>query len=318
MGTKSIYIGVDVSCAVKKRIPIVFAEKREGRLIPLPVKELPFAAPYGHGNKLVVQHEYNLTYAQQIREYVTDVCHFYDVKPERIAIDSPLRPRAEELDYRIAERELNQAGIRCYKTPSKPEFDEIINKVRRHLSRGGEVARVPHAMQLWMLAGFEIARELAKIAPILEVFPQANIRRLMPDAPHKTGKGVPKLQLEAIARYTGWPATPKDWKVLKKISAGSMHDQVDAYSAAWVASLRGNELEVLGDVEKQDAVWVPSRKLLKTHVNLDEYKKVCPACHEHEFKRWPWGWDAHAAHRCKGLSKGTQEQRKAEFRRRFL
>lgn len=162
--TKQLVIGVDVSCAVKKRIPIVFAEKREGRLIPLPVKELPFAAPYGHGNKLVVEHEYNLNYARQIREYITDVCHFYGATPERIGIDSPLRPRSSALDYRIAERELNQAGIRCYKTPSKPEFDEIIHKVRHHLTTGGAISRVPHAMQLWMLAGFEIARELATIA----------------------------------------------------------------------------------------------------------------------------------------------------------
>src|SRR5690606_25302001 len=229
-------------------------------------------APYGHGNKLVVEHEYNLNYARQIRQYISDVCHFYGVKPERIAIDSPLRLRSEEIDYRVAEREVNQAGIRCYKTPSKPEFDEIINKVRRHLALGGEVARVPHAMQLWMLAGFEISRELAKIAPVLEVFPQANIRRLIPNTKHKTRKGVPKLQLEAIARYTGWPATPRDWKILKRISAGSMHDQVDAYSAAWVASLNEAELEVFGDVESQDVVWVPSKKLLSTHPRLNEYR----------------------------------------------
>jgi hypothetical protein len=31
------------------------------------------------------------------------------------------------------------------------------------------------------------------------------------------------------------------------------------------------------------------------------HKRVlCPACMEKEFEMWPEGWDAHAAHRCKG------------------
>ena len=44
---------------------------------------------------------------------------------------------------------------------------------------------------------------------------------------------------------------------------------------------------------------------------------LCPACQKKEFKRWPWGWDAHAAHVCRGLSGTDPEQRKTEFRRRF-
>jgi hypothetical protein len=43
----------------------------------------------------------------------------------------------------------------------------------------------------------------------------------------------------------------------------------------------------------------------------------CPGCGQKEFKRWPWGWDAHAAHSCQGLSATDPEERKAEFRRRF-
>jgi hypothetical protein len=44
---------------------------------------------------------------------------------------------------------------------------------------------------------------------------------------------------------------------------------------------------------------------------------LCPACGQKEFKRWPWGWDVHAAHACGGLTGTDPEQRKAEFRRRF-
>jgi hypothetical protein len=46
------------------------------------------------------------------------------------------------------------------------------------------------------------------------------------------------------------------------------------------------------------------------------HKRVlCPACMDKEFERWPEGWDAHAAHRCKGLQEGTPQARKAEFKR---
>ena len=44
---------------------------------------------------------------------------------------------------------------------------------------------------------------------------------------------------------------------------------------------------------------------------------LCPACGVKVFKMWPEGWDAHAAHRCKGLSAVTEEERKAEYKSRF-
>ena len=40
----------------------------------------------------------------------------------------------------------------------------------------------------------------------------------------------------------------------------------------------------------------------------------CPACGEKVFAMWPEGWDAHAAHRCSGLTSTTQEDRKQEFK----
>src|SRR5690554_2319436 len=122
---------------------------------------------------------------------------------------------------------------------------------------------MPHAMQLWMLAGIEIARELATIAPVREVFPQANIRLLLPNVPHKSGKDVPLMQLQALAKQTGWPCTQEEWSTLKHISAGGMHDQVDAYSAAWVASLPETDVNVFGDIQQQDAIWVPRRDVIK-------------------------------------------------------
>jgi hypothetical protein len=48
--------------------------------------------------------------------------------------------------------------------------------------------------------------------------------------------------------------------------------------------------------------------------DLAHKRVLCPACKEKEFAMWPEGWDAHAAHKCKGLEDGTREARKAEFK----
>ena len=41
---------------------------------------------------------------------------------------------------------------------------------------------------------------------------------------------------------------------------------------------------------------------------------VCPACHDKVFQVW---WDAHAAHRCSGVSGSTDKERKDEFKREW-
>jgi hypothetical protein len=51
--------------------------------------------------------------------------------------------------------------------------------------------------------------------------------------------------------------------------------------------------------------------------DLVHKRVLCPACMEKEFARWPEGWDAHAAHRCKGLDGGSTESRKAEFKQKL-
>jgi hypothetical protein len=45
---------------------------------------------------------------------------------------------------------------------------------------------------------------------------------------------------------------------------------------------------------------------------------VCPLCSDMVFEMWPEGWDAHAEHRCRGVSGATVEERKADFKRLTL
>jgi hypothetical protein len=44
---------------------------------------------------------------------------------------------------------------------------------------------------------------------------------------------------------------------------------------------------------------------------------LCPACAKHEFKHWPYGWDAHSAFVCDGVSGATPAKRKEAFKTRY-
>ena len=44
---------------------------------------------------------------------------------------------------------------------------------------------------------------------------------------------------------------------------------------------------------------------------------LCPACGDKIFEPWPFGWDAHSAHRCDGIAGATEQARKDAFKERF-
>jgi len=137
------------------------------------------------------------------------------------------------------------------------------------------------------------------------------------------------------ARYTGWPSgRPADTR-FKDIGFGPAHDRLDACLSAWVAALPEAERIPFGD-PPNDVIWTPrlgmaayerpivheaagarTARRPKAAISQTEQSRLCPACNLHYFKRWPSGWDAHAAHRCQGLSSDGIEERKREFKSRF-
>jgi len=46
-------------------------------------------------------------------------------------------------------------------------------------------------------------------------------------------------------------------------------------------------------------------------------KVLCPACRKLVFRSWPEGWDAHAEHRCAGITAVDPTRRKNEFKKRY-
>lgn len=47
-------------------------------------------------------------------------------------------------------------------------------------------------------------------------------------------------------------------------------------------------------------------------------RRVCPACNTFEFKMWPVGCDAHAAHKCTGIGVNNPAERKRLFKQQYM
>ncbi|MGA3117873.1 MAG: DUF429 domain-containing protein [Syntrophobacteraceae bacterium] len=114
---------------------------------------------------------------------------------------------------------------------------------------------MPHANQLWMLVGFELFKRLRQEWECLEVFPQAIAATLESTKIHKSKTEGLLCQLSAVARFTGWPETICN-SSLKDIGYGSLHDKLDAYLSAWVASLEIDQRESIG-APPNDVIWIP-------------------------------------------------------------
>jgi hypothetical protein len=106
-----------------------------------------------------------------------------------------------------------------------------------------------------MLVGFALFERLTKDWECIEVFPQATVSALGAARVHKSAPGGWKLQLSALALYTGWPRAG-DEDSFRNIAFGPPHDRLDAYLSAWVASLEVAERIAYGE-PPDDVIWVP-------------------------------------------------------------
>jgi predicted nuclease with RNAse H fold len=340
------FIGIDLACAKNKHCPISICTFENGRLIPLLLTEEAFVAPRGSGNVATLNREHNYVYANEIKNYILSVCKAHNLTAKRIALDAPLTPKKHTLKRRLAEQALDRFRISCYATPSAADFENIIAKGKAHIAQGKEPSRLPHSMQIFMLAGFALAEVLEEVAEVIEIYPQANARLLSVAGKHKTKQDQSMVQLKAISEYTGWPNAAHEWDSVGNICKAPMHDKIDAYSAAWIASLPVEKRVALGSVEHNDAIWVPDldklERIQKVDINFSSAEhdvklsyatkpkikkrkpteskmpEVCPACNTFKFKMWPFGWDTHAAHKCIGIIGSNPEERKRLFKQKYM
>ena len=253
-----MYVGIDVAFAKNKYLPVVCSRMERGVLKPLPLREWRSSRPpKGKGNVKIVEGLDLPEFAEDAREYLKKLEDVFEGKIRRIAIDAPKQARPDDCARRACEFALDNHGISCITTPSLSQFDEIRTKARDFLTNGGKEPHLPHANQLWMLAGFELFKKLSEQWDCIEVYPHAIAVALKASETHKSNTEGLSNQLLAVSSHTGWPTSDNPIKELKQIAFGSAHDKLDAYLSSWVASLDDDHLKAIG-CPPDDVIWVPS------------------------------------------------------------
>lgn len=255
--SSSVYIGIDVACAVGKPLPICVVSASLP-LMPLTIpKHLARLIPRGVGNTEITAIAPFQEVARSVVSAISRIVSEMGWKVERIAVDAPAAPPTTS--SRHSEDELGRLGLSSFRTPAASAWAGIREKCVNHLGLGGKAATLPHANKIWMLFGFELFASLKSSlrCEIIEVYPFAIVRALLPTCEHKSTEEGYRDQLVAVAARTGWE--PRDLEArLKAAVPGSRHDRLDAFMAAWVASLPLQERRPLGDAHRSDdAIWVP-------------------------------------------------------------
>jgi Protein of unknown function (DUF429) len=256
---KSVFVGIDVAFAKKKRLPICVCSIEGGTLTPLDLRWSFEKPPAGKGNKAALSEHERLSFATKVLEWLSALESKLSLKIERIAIDAPM-------DYaqgkrRASECEMDMRKISCFATPSLQDFDRKIDEAKCHLDQGGEEAKMPNANQLWMLVGFALFRALEQEYECIEVFPQAIVREIGCGQGHKSTSVGLDEQIKQFAKVISQSETTIR-KSLKNMGFGSDHDRLDAFLSAWVASLP-QESRIACGVPSHDAIWIPDVSKLK-------------------------------------------------------
>lgn len=259
-----VFVGIDVACANGKRLPICFAQWERDRLTPLKIPTpLARAIPRGIGNGAVQDAAPFAELAAAVTAAIENILREMKWTIARVAIDAPASPGL--LGPRQCEAALTKAGLSVFKTPNVSQWPDILFKCRQHLAGAGSLARLPHANMIWMRYGFELFSAFRRNGwkPI-EVYPFAIAHTLLQRHPHKSTDEGYGMQAGAIAERTGWSSSELEAQ-LRQTVPGSRHDKLDAFMAAWVASLPKDEVTVYGNRDDlDDAIWVP---LLVNSVN---------------------------------------------------
>lgn len=96
------------------------------------------------------------------------------------------------------------------------------------------------------------------------------------------------------------------------VSARSASDVGHARQARFTRHMGGSRMAATIERSADGSI----SNALELTVDQVVYQRVdCPFCKDKVFEKWPEGWDAHAAHKCNGVSGATKCERKEEFKR---
>jgi hypothetical protein len=252
-----VYIGIDVARAFQE-LPLCVVNARS-RITPLAMPaHINSAIPRGTGNKEVLQAEPFRKQAHLVVNAVAQACEHQGWLLKRVAIDAPAAPPAD--GGRLSEQQLARAGLSSFVTAAMPAWPRIRKTCVNHLKTGGKAAALPHANRIWMLYGFELfsAFRAAFTCDVIEVYPFAIVRSLLAVCAHKSTERGYSDQLAGVSSRTGWGPTELEGR-LKATVSGSPHDRLDAFMAAWIASLESSKRRAFGNAQDpNDSIWVPA------------------------------------------------------------
>jgi uncharacterized protein DUF429 len=257
MSSSTVHIGIDLACARGKALPICVISAGPP-VMPLRIPdEMAALIPRGMGNREINSTVPFREAARGVAAAISRILSEMNWAVERIAVDAPAAPPTT--GARASENQLGSAGLSSFRTPPATRWGDIREACVKHLEIGGSSATLPYANKLWMLFGFELfaALRLELQAEVMEVYPFAIVRALLPSCAHKSTPEGYRDQLAAIAARTGWEPQALEAQ-LKLTVLGSRHDRLDAFMAAWVASLPPDRRRAFGDARNpDDAIWVP-------------------------------------------------------------
>jgi len=220
-------------------------------------KHLAGLIPRGVGNKEITAAAPFQEAARGVVSTINRIVGEMGWQVERIAVDAPAAPPAT--GSRASENELGRLGLSSFRTPAASAWVDIREKCANHLRLGGSAATLPHANKIWMRFGFELFASLkgGLRAEVIEVYPFAIVRALLPTCKHKSTEQGYRDQLDAVAARTGWGTTEPGseaegdgaWKPPRP--ARRIHGGLGA-------SLPPEGLCAFGDAQRpDDAIWVP-------------------------------------------------------------
>ena len=226
--------------------------------MPLAIpKHLGAAIPRGVGNREITAVAPFQEAALGVAGSINRVAVEMGWHVERAAVDAPAAPPAA--NSRASEDELGRLGLSSFRTPAASAWDGIKQKCVEHLGSGGSTATLPHANKIWMLFGFELFSSLR--AGLRDRGHRGISVCYRPGIAIRLRAQVDGAGLSGSARRGRRPHRVETAGSRSQATAtvpGSRHDRLDAFMAAWVATLPREQRRAIGDARQpDDAIWVP-------------------------------------------------------------
>lgn len=256
-------VGIDVTFAKQKVLPVVVARVVEGSVAPIPRSQLPGTPPRGRGNLVLAMGSRSddpaVPFAEATADFLDDVQRELDEPVARIGIDAPRGP-APVGRRRASEQAMADAGISFIQTPS--DLEAVRARARASVEAGAPENRLAEANRLWMLVGrslFEVLGDRFGHDRVIEVYPYAAFDRLAAAAHPKTSAEGVEERLRGLAANAGWSSAEELRRAVHEATWGPMHDRVDATLCAVLAAQARVEDSFEGpDADPLDRIWMPA------------------------------------------------------------